>query len=97
MELLKPLHPHHAPILRIPFHAVPSSSSSQSQSQVPLPMISKVHVAVGKSLDKVVPLLRWTLNHFRNAEIVIVHAYQPSLTIPTLCKLISFNSQSKFS
>ncbi|KAG4972360.1 hypothetical protein JHK85_038781 [Glycine max] len=84
MELLKPLHPHHAPILRIPFHAVPSSSSSQSQSQVPLPMISKVHVAVGKSLDKVVPLLRWTLNHFRNAEIVIVHAYQPSLTIPTL-------------
>ncbi|KAL2968612.1 hypothetical protein AAZX31_15G037600 [Glycine max] len=43
-----------------------------------------VHVAVGKSLDKAVPLLRWTLNHFRNAEIVIVHAYQPSLTIPTL-------------
>ncbi|KHN33388.1 U-box domain-containing protein 33 [Glycine soja] len=84
MELLKPLHPHHAPILRIPFHAVPSSSSSSSQSKVPLPMISKVHVAVGKSLDKAVPLLRWTLNHFRNAEIVIVHAYQPSLTIPTL-------------
>ncbi|RDX81463.1 U-box domain-containing protein 33, partial [Mucuna pruriens] len=74
MELLQP---HHAPILRLPFHGVPSSS----QPPIPLP---KIHVAVGKSLHKSLPLLKWTFNHFRNAEIVILHAYQPSLTIPTL-------------
>ncbi|XP_020223452.1 U-box domain-containing protein 33 [Cajanus cajan] len=79
MELLKPLHPHHAPILHLPFHALPSSSQ-----QLPLPMLPKVHVAAGKSLHKTLPLLRWTLNHFPNAEIVILHAFQPSLTIPTL-------------
>lgn len=82
MELLKPLHPHHAPILCLPFHGHPSSS--QSQSQLPLPMPPKVHVAVGKSIDKAVTLLQWTFKHFQNSEIVILHAYQPSLTIPTL-------------
>ncbi|CAJ1955734.1 unnamed protein product [Sphenostylis stenocarpa] len=82
MEFLKPLHPHHAPILRLPFHGHPSSS--QSQSPLPVPMLPKVHVAVGKSLDKATTLLQWTLNHFQNAEIVVVHVYQPSLTIPTL-------------
>lgn len=93
MELLKPLNPHHhEPILRLSLHSVPSSSS---HSQVPFPMVGKVYVAVGKSLDKAIPLLRWTLNHFRNAEIVILHAHQPSVTIPTLCKLISFNFQCK--
>jgi len=86
MELLKPLQPHHAPILCLPFHGHPSSS--QSQSQLPLPMPRKVHVAVGKSIDKAVTLLQWALNHFQNAEIVILHVYQPSLTIPTLCKLV---------
>ncbi|TKY48424.1 U-box domain-containing protein 33 [Spatholobus suberectus] len=84
MELLKPLHPYHAPILRLPFHGVPSSSQSESQVPLPVPMVGKVYVAVGKSLEKAVPLLQWALNHFRNTEIVIVHAYQPSLTIPTL-------------
>ncbi|KAL2332129.1 hypothetical protein Fmac_019710 [Flemingia macrophylla] len=82
MELLKPLHPHHAPILQLPFHGHPSSS--QSRSQLSLPMLSKVHVAVGKSLHKTLLLLQWAFNHFRSAEIVIVHAFQPSLTIPTL-------------
>ncbi|KAJ1406887.1 Zinc finger, RING/FYVE/PHD-type [Sesbania bispinosa] len=92
MELLNPSHPphpHHAPppssILRFPFHAVPSSS--QSQIHLPQPMEHsnrKVHVAVGKSLEKAVSLLRWTFNQFPNTEIVIIHAYQPSQMIPTL-------------
>ncbi|XP_061358624.1 U-box domain-containing protein 33-like isoform X2 [Gastrolobium bilobum] len=89
MELLNPSHPphpHHAAptsILHLGFHRVPSSV----QSQIPQPMeerACKVHVAVGKSLEKTVNLLKWTFNQFRNTEIIIIHVYQPSLLIPTL-------------
>lgn len=52
-----------------------------------------VHVAVGKSLDKAATLLQWTFNHFPNSEIVLIHAYQPSPFIPTLCKLNFFTFQ----
>ncbi|KAK7272071.1 hypothetical protein RJT34_28453 [Clitoria ternatea] len=85
MELLKPLHPphpHHAPFLRHAFQVVPSSSQSHSHPMEQC--LGKVHVAVGKSLDKASTLLQWTFDQFRNTEIILVHAYQPSLMIPTL-------------
>lgn len=46
----------------------------------------KVHVAVGKSLDKAVSLLKWSINRFENHEICILHVHQPSPFIPTLRK-----------
>ena len=90
-------HPHHAPsppsISRFSFHGVPSSSSSQAQPHL-LPQAmamaldecpEKVHVALGKTVDKAANLLQWAFTQFRNTEIVILHAYQPSPMIPTLC------------
>lgn len=49
----------------------------------------KVYVAVGKSVDKAVSLLQWTIRTFVNSEICILHVHQPSPLIPTLCELIS--------
>lgn len=43
-----------------------------------------VHVAVGKSVDKAVALLRWTFQKFGGGEICILHVHQPSPLIPTL-------------
>jgi hypothetical protein len=51
---------------------------------------NKLHLAVGKSLHKTTTLLQWTFNHFKNQEIVLIHLYQPSPVIPTLCKFIFF-------
>nr|GEV84436.1 U-box domain-containing protein 33-like [Tanacetum cinerariifolium] len=44
----------------------------------------KVYVAVGKSVGKVVSLLRWTFRRFRGCEIWLLHVHQPSPLIPTL-------------
>ncbi|KAL8501716.1 hypothetical protein ACS0TY_021004 [Phlomoides rotata] len=43
-----------------------------------------VHVAVGKSVDKTVALLRWTFSMFPGQEICLLHVHRPSLLIPTL-------------
>ncbi|XP_059660732.1 U-box domain-containing protein 33-like [Cornus florida] len=44
----------------------------------------RVHVAVGKSVDKAVSLLQWAFRHFANLEICLVHVHRPSPLIPTL-------------
>lgn len=50
----------------------------------------KVYIAVGNSIDRTIALLHWTFRRFRNREICLVHVYQPSSTIPTLCKFFFF-------
>lgn len=44
---------------------------------------TRVTVAVGKSVEKAVALLRWTFPRFKNAEICLLHVHQPSDYIPT--------------
>ncbi|CAL0329139.1 unnamed protein product [Lupinus luteus] len=44
----------------------------------------KVHVAVGKSVQKATTLLQWCLSQFKNTHICLIHVYQPSPLIPTL-------------
>ena len=46
----------------------------------------KVHVAVGKSVEKAVSLLRWSVKQFGGRELCILHVHQPAQHIPTLCK-----------
>lgn len=41
-------------------------------------------VAVGRSTDKTLALLRWTLLHFGSVELCLAHVHQPSPLIPTL-------------
>ncbi|XP_068338373.1 U-box domain-containing protein 33-like [Pyrus communis] len=97
MELVQPSYPHHGPVAESPsgFSSPvsfrrgfdrPATSSSQSQ----LPEVceeggggDKVHVAVGKSVEKALSLLRWTFKHFGCNEICILHVHQPSPLIPT--------------
>ncbi|XAR58997.1 Ubiquitin--protein ligase [Bertholletia excelsa] len=56
----------------------------------------KVHVAVGKSFDKSVELLRWAFQRFGSREICVVHVHQPSPLIPTpLGKLPANHANSK--
>ncbi|TVU37084.1 hypothetical protein EJB05_10375 [Eragrostis curvula] len=43
-----------------------------------------VHVAVGRSPEKTLGLLRWTLRRFQCGRIALVHIHQPSPLIPTL-------------
>lgn len=52
----------------------------------------KVYVAVGKSVDKAVSLLRWVFEHFGNREICLLHVHRPSPLIPTLCKVSNWAS-----
>ncbi|KAK7257810.1 hypothetical protein RIF29_32049 [Crotalaria pallida] len=44
----------------------------------------KVHVAVGKSVQKAATLLQWSFTQFKNSHICLLHVYQPSRLIPTL-------------
>ncbi|XP_023893442.2 U-box domain-containing protein 33 [Quercus suber] len=44
----------------------------------------KVHVAVGKSMERAVALLQWSCKNFRDQEICVLHVHQPSHQIPTL-------------
>ena len=48
----------------------------------------KVHVAVGKSMERAVALLQWSCKHFRDQEICVLHVHQPSHQIPTLRKFL---------
>jgi len=48
----------------------------------------KVHVAVGKSMERAVALLQWSCKNFRDQEICVIHVHQPSHQIPTLCKFL---------
>ncbi|KAL6657274.1 hypothetical protein ACP70R_005054 [Stipagrostis hirtigluma subsp. patula] len=43
-----------------------------------------VHVAVGRSPEKTLGLLRWTLRRFGCGRIALLHVHQPSPLIPTL-------------
>jgi hypothetical protein len=45
-----------------------------------------VYVAVGRSPEKTLGLLRWALRRFGNPRIVLLHVHQPSPLIPTLCE-----------
>lgn len=100
MELMQPSHPpHHGPAGE-PISGFSSPVSFRRGFDRPatasqLPEIfeenggggdDKVHVAVGKSVDKAVSLLRWTVGQFGSKEICIFHVHQPSQLIPTLCK-----------
>ncbi|KAI5413413.1 U-box domain-containing protein 33 [Lathyrus oleraceus] len=76
MKLLIPSH-------TSPFSSLPQNQPMEHQQSSPTNP-NKVHLALGKSLHKTTTLLQWTFNHFRNAEIVILHVYQPSPVIPTL-------------
>ncbi|KAL4340773.1 hypothetical protein GQ457_08G001140 [Hibiscus cannabinus] len=44
----------------------------------------KVFVAVGRSVEKAVNLLHWTLSQFDGKDICLLHVHQPSPLIPTL-------------
>ncbi|CAN6695927.1 unnamed protein product [Malus baccata var. baccata] len=98
MELVQPSHPHHGPVAEslsgfsspVSFRRGfdrPATSSSQS-----LEIFEedgggggdKVHVAVGKSVEKALSLLRWTFKHFGCKEICLLHVHKPSQHIPTL-------------
>lgn len=46
----------------------------------------KVFIAVGKSVEKAVNLLQWTLKRFGGKNICLLHVHQPSPLIPTLSK-----------
>ncbi|KAG2566250.1 hypothetical protein PVAP13_7NG200800 [Panicum virgatum] len=43
-----------------------------------------LHVAVGRSPEKTLGLLRWALRRFGKCRIVLLHVHQPSPLIPTL-------------
>ncbi|VAH25719.1 unnamed protein product [Triticum turgidum subsp. durum] len=43
-----------------------------------------LHVAVGRSPEKTLPLLRWAFRRFACARVALVHVHQPSPVIPTL-------------
>ncbi|TYG88055.1 hypothetical protein ES288_A13G264900v1 [Gossypium darwinii] len=44
----------------------------------------KVFIAVGKSVERAVNLLQWTLKRFGGKHICLLHVHQPSPLIPTL-------------
>ncbi|KAF0930312.1 hypothetical protein E2562_031978 [Oryza meyeriana var. granulata] len=56
------------------FHAAPRRDSVDA----------RVHVAVGRSPEKTLGLLRWAFRRFACAHVALVHVHQPSPLIPTL-------------
>ncbi|KAM7279896.1 hypothetical protein ACFE04_007030 [Oxalis oulophora] len=60
-----------------------SSSSSSSSSSIDNVYDGKVYVAVGKSIEKGLMLLKWTCTNFKQEEICLLHVHQPSPLIPT--------------
>lgn len=100
MELLKPSYPpSHGPSpeslsgfsspasFRLGFDR--GTSSSQLPEIVEDDGNNKVHVAVGKSVEKAMSLLNWTFRRFEGKEVCILHVYQPSQLIPTHCKSLT--------
>lgn len=103
MELLHPSHSPHHDIATNSLYGFSSGSvhgfgfhrDTSSRSQLPDIMEEAgdheiVHVAVGKSVERAVALLQWTVNNFGRQEICVLHVHQPSHTIPTLCKVSLF-------
>ncbi|KAK1434872.1 hypothetical protein QVD17_00626 [Tagetes erecta] len=89
MKLLKPSHPcvTMATDGRSGFSPPASFRDGFDRNCVPVPEIGggdKVYVAVGKTVEKAVPLFHWAFRRFRNREICILHVHQPSPLIPTL-------------
>lgn len=96
MELLNPAH--HQDPTRDPITGLNFGRQVDRPASTQLPEIAeetggfgavgkdKVFVAVGKSVDKAVNLLSWTLRKFGGIEICLLHVHQPSQQIPTLCK-----------
>uniref|UniRef100_A0A2N9ECU7 Uncharacterized protein n=2 Tax=Fagus sylvatica TaxID=28930 RepID=A0A2N9ECU7_FAGSY len=100
MELLQPSHSPHHDIATNSLYGFSSGSvhgfgfhrDMSSRSQLPDIMEEAgdheiVHVAVGKSVERAVALLQWTVNNFGRQEICVLHVHQPSHVIPTLCKV----------
>ncbi|KAL6967509.1 hypothetical protein U1Q18_033318 [Sarracenia purpurea var. burkii] len=94
MEVLSPTHPPGPAGDRFSGFSPPTSfqhgfdwTSRTATSQLPEIVEEnglRIHVAVGRSVDKSVALLQWTFRQFGSAEICILHVHQPSPRIPTL-------------
>ncbi|KAK6271975.1 PREDICTED: U-box domain-containing protein 33 [Theobroma cacao] len=96
MELLNPAHPPHQDPNRDPISGLSFRRQVDRPGSTQLPEIAeeaggggagekdKVFVAVGKSVEKAVNLLRWTLRRFGGKDICLLHVHQPSPLIPTL-------------
>ncbi|XP_058109693.1 U-box domain-containing protein 33-like [Magnolia sinica] len=93
MELLSPSPPpqpvvNHFAGFESPTTLRQSFGREMSSSATQMPEIEeapeRVHVAVGRSTERSVGLLEWTIRQFEGQEIGIVHVHQPSSTIPTL-------------
>uniref|UniRef100_A0A6V7QUB4 Uncharacterized protein n=1 Tax=Ananas comosus var. bracteatus TaxID=296719 RepID=A0A6V7QUB4_ANACO len=55
----------------------------------------RLHVAVGRSPEKTLGLLRWAFRRFGCREIGLVHVHQPSPVIPTLLGKIPVNQANE--
>ncbi|CBI16147.3 unnamed protein product, partial [Vitis vinifera] len=94
MELLQPSHPPGPPGDRFSGFSPPASflhgfdqgspAVASSLSGIVEEGGDRVHVAVGKSVEKAESLLHWTFRRFGSCEICLVHVHQPSPLIPTL-------------
>ncbi|WOL14897.1 U-box domain-containing protein 33 [Canna indica] len=77
MEVLNPSPPP-SPPLRLFSHAGVSATNRRAADG------GKVYVAVGRSPEKTLGLLRWTFRRFGCREIGLLHVHHPSPLIPTL-------------
>ncbi|XWS71693.1 hypothetical protein CRYUN_Cryun03dG0160600 [Craigia yunnanensis] len=96
MELLNPLHPppqdpSRDPISGLSFRRQVDCPASTQFAEIAeetggfaVGEKDKVFVAVGKSVEKAVNLLSWTLKRFGGKDICLLHVHQPSPLIPTL-------------
>lgn len=87
MELLNPSCPPLSPAFSSP--ATFRRGFGRTGSS-PLPEIveedgnnNKIHVALGKSVEKAMSLLDWTFRRFHGKDVCILHVHQPSHLIPT--------------
>ncbi|KAK6926961.1 Protein kinase domain [Dillenia turbinata] len=89
MELLSPSLPPSVPPAGFSVHVVGFDCSTRTTATSSQPLAisgggEKIHVAVGKSVEKTVGLINWTSQRFQNREICLLHVHQPSPLIPTL-------------